>query len=204
MLKKFSLFLILSSFVNNVNAGSFAHQLLQRHKHFCNINLALKTDMISLLNTLIEGINEECISAEICFNEDFGLQITAIRLNDYSSITTAKIFKLMSELRYYMYTYDYSGLYLAPYILLEKGTARVNDVNNRYHSYICSLQTKWEYGATGGYQQIVFNHLLINPCVYLGNSGVSKYENHLPEYGHYGKTENELVVMVRLFVGWKF
>jgi hypothetical protein len=95
-------------------------------------------------------------------------------------------------------------LYLAPYILLEKETARVNSVNNVHHSSISCLQTKWEYGGTGGYQHVFFKHLVLNPCAFVGYSKVTQAEIRLLEYRPNGIYQNELLVMIRLLVGWKF
>lgn len=145
---------------------------------FCTPDLIIRSDIIMDGNSFIEKEKNLNINAEFCFNQSFGIEANWDSEYDGKKYFYSRSNSLSLTLRYYLYTYDYTGIHFGPHYRKTESESQRYSVRSSNNSACI--------GLSAGYQSVLFKHFLVDPVLSIDRETKSDYLN----------------IQVKVLVGW--
>jgi len=158
----------------------------------------VNTDVLSILNGVIDGEREINLSGEMAFKRRFGILFHLATEKENHQWYTKESWNFTAEFRWYFECDCYS----ASHIGIFSGFMNTNTDSHPF--YLQQTVSFFENGITGGYKLMISNSWSVDPSVSLFVS--SRLQNQIPETfastSDYGDTE--LLMRIMLIVGYRF
>lgn len=140
----------------------------------CSPDLTIRTDFISDASSLIDQKKSIDLNAEFSFNQSFGLELNCDNSSERQKYFFEKIHSYSICLRYYLYSYDYTGVHFGP--AYKKKYQNFTSTDS--HSINYNIERKQQFnfiGISSGYQLVFSKHFVVDPTINISEDIVNDF-----------------------------